>query len=90
MDNINTNQKIALAIVATLSLGFSVGSLAQEPGLLLTNGNILTLDGDNTVVNSVFVRLGRIDSGFGDRLHFAKELASASKWGTRAYAWQHP
>ncbi len=43
-------------------LGLSVAglSVAQDAGLLLTNGNIITLDEDNPVVDSVFVRLGRI------------------------------
>ena len=50
-----------LALVASLIL-FAAESIAQEPGILLTNGNILTLDNENSVVNSVFVRLGRIDA----------------------------
>jgi predicted amidohydrolase YtcJ len=54
------SKKIAPAILATVVVGFSSGSLAQEPGLLLTNGNILTLDENDTVVDSVLVRLGRI------------------------------
>ena len=53
-------RNIALISLTVLTLGTVGQSLAQEPGLLLTNGNILTLDDDNTVVNSVFVRLGRI------------------------------
>ena len=55
-----TSKKITFVAAATLFLGFSGYSLAQEPGLLLTNGNILTLDENDTVVNSVLVRLGRI------------------------------
>ena len=53
-------RKNALILLAVLALGPSGHSVAQEPGLLLTNGNILTLDDEDTVVNSVFVRLGRI------------------------------
>ncbi|MGI9259971.1 MAG: amidohydrolase [Gammaproteobacteria bacterium] len=53
-------RKIALTSLAVFALGSAGQSLAQDPGLLLTNGNVLTLDEDNTVVNSVFVRLGRI------------------------------
>ena len=53
-------RNITLIAVATLSVGLAGQSSAQDPGLLLTNGNILTLDENDTVVNSVVVRLGRI------------------------------
>lgn len=53
--------------VATLSLGLASLADAQDPGLLLTNGNIITVDDDGSVVNSVFVRLGRI-AAVGDDL----------------------
>ena len=41
-----------------LCLAFSVS--AQEPALLLTNGNIVTLDSNDNVANSVLVRNGRV------------------------------
>lgn len=53
-------RNITLISIAALALGSADHIAAQEPGLLLTNGNILTLDEDDTVVDSVFVRLGRI------------------------------
>ncbi|MGI9259970.1 MAG: amidohydrolase [Gammaproteobacteria bacterium] len=46
--------------VAMLGLSVTGESVAQDAGLLLTNGNIITLDEDNPVVDSVFVRHGRI------------------------------
>jgi predicted amidohydrolase YtcJ len=53
-------RNIVLISFATLSLGTVTSGVAQEPGLLLTNGNIITLDENDSVVNSVFVRSGRI------------------------------
>ena len=58
-----TLRNIALITVAALALGFAGRGIAQEPGLLLTNGNILTLDENDTVVDSGLVRLGRIGEG---------------------------
>ena len=43
-----------------LALGMAANAAAQEPEIFLTNGNIVTLDADDTVVNSVLVRQGRI------------------------------
>ena len=49
-----------LIAVAALSLGSVGQSVAQEAGLLLSNGNIMTLDANDSIVNSVLVRDGRI------------------------------
>ena len=44
-----------LMAIATIAAG-------QEPATLLSNGNVVTLDADNTIVNSVLVRGGRIEA----------------------------
>lgn len=60
-------KNVALLAIATLALSIAGQSLAQDAGLLLRNGNIITLDADAPVVNSVYVRLGRI-AAVGDNL----------------------
>ena len=53
-------KNVALTALAGISLVAVGQSFAQEAGLLLTNGNVLTLDGNDSVVDSVLVSYGRV------------------------------
>jgi predicted amidohydrolase YtcJ len=53
-------RKQTLTTTTLVLLVFFGQVLSQEDGLLLTNGNIMTLDENNSIVNSVLVRHGRI------------------------------
>ena len=60
-------RKLIFAVVTICALTLGNFSIAQEAGLLLTNGNIMTLDQNDSVVDSVLVRNGRVVS-VGDNL----------------------
>lgn len=53
-------KNITIVAVAIVSLGPVMHVAAQEAGLLLTNGKIATLDANDSIVDSVLVRNGRI------------------------------
>ena len=53
-------RKLTLTTAGALLMAIASGASAQEPALFLTNGNIVTLDSNDSIANSVLVRNGRV------------------------------
>ena len=53
-------RKLTLTTAGALLMAIASGAPAQEPALFLTNGNIVTLDSNDSIANSVLVRNGRV------------------------------
>ena len=62
-----TLKNLTLMAVGALILSVASSASAQQPALLLTNGNIVTLDSNDTIASSVLIRNGRI-AAVGDDL----------------------
>lgn len=62
-----TFKNLTLMAVGALILNVASSASAQQPALLLTNGNIVTLDSNDTIASSVLIRNGRI-AAVGDEL----------------------
>ena len=62
-----TFKNLTRMAVGALILSVASSASAQQPALLMTNGNIVTLDSNDSIASSVLIRNGRI-AAVGDDL----------------------